>query len=207
MADFPSTHPNLQTSLTDNVDYVEAVHVNTPNNELNAVITHLIRSLPLGHYSNTETLSANKTFTDSDKVIQYLDPGGADRGLILPAEGGTNHWYIIVNTADADEDLLVVDDSDAKIIYIGQGEMGIVFCDGTTWDGGVGVELLDEDDLSSDDPAKPASQQSIKAFVENLTWMTPESHIIDADGTLADITTKFNTLLASLETIGFLESS
>jgi len=34
-----------------------------------------------------------------------------------------------------------------------------------------------------------------------------QSHIIDADGTLADITTKFNTLLASIEAYGLLKTS
>ena len=33
------------------------------------------------------------------------------------------------------------------------------------------------------------------------------AHIIDADGTLADLTTKFNTLLADLEGYGLLSSS
>ena len=36
---------------------------------------------------------------------------------------------------------------------------------------------------------------------------TQQAHIVDADGTLADITTKFNTLLADLEGYGFLASS
>jgi hypothetical protein len=39
------------------------------------------------------------------------------------------------------------------------------------------------------------------------TPVVQESTIADADGTLADITTKFNTLLASLETIGVLAAA
>ncbi len=34
-----------------------------------------------------------------------------------------------------------------------------------------------------------------------------EAHIIDANGTLGDITTKFNTLLSQLETLGLLDTS
>ena len=34
-----------------------------------------------------------------------------------------------------------------------------------------------------------------------------QAHIVDADGTLADITTKFNTLLADLEGYGLLATS
>ena len=39
------------------------------------------------------------------------------------------------------------------------------------------------------------------------TAVVQQSHIADADGTLADITTKFNTLLSQLETIGINASS
>lgn len=41
----------------------------------------------------------------------------------------------------------------------------------------------------------------------DTTKAAQESHIVDADGQLADITTKFNTLLASLETYGLLKTS
>ena len=42
----------------------------------------------------------------------------------------------------------------------------------------------------------------------NLTTVaTPQPHIVDADGTLADITTKFNTLLSQLETLGLLKTA
>jgi len=37
--------------------------------------------------------------------------------------------------------------------------------------------------------------------------LSTQAHIIDADGTLADITTKFNTLLSYLETAGILATS
>jgi len=41
----------------------------------------------------------------------------------------------------------------------------------------------------------------------NATPVVQQAHIVDADGTLADITTKFNTLLAQLEAIGLLASA
>lgn len=39
------------------------------------------------------------------------------------------------------------------------------------------------------------------------TPVAQQAHIVDADGTLADITTKFNTLLADLEGFGLLAAS
>ncbi|MEE9581211.1 MAG: hypothetical protein V3V74_07850, partial [Nitrosomonadaceae bacterium] len=41
----------------------------------------------------------------------------------------------------------------------------------------------------------------------NTTPVAQEAHIVDADGTLADITTKFNALLLSLETYGLLAAA
>jgi len=43
--------------------------------------------------------------------------------------------------------------------------------------------------------------------VAGVTPKAQQAHIVDADGTLADITTKFNTLLADLEGFGFLATS
>jgi hypothetical protein len=41
----------------------------------------------------------------------------------------------------------------------------------------------------------------------NTTPQAQQAHIVDADGTLADITAKFNTLLADLEGYGLLASA
>lgn len=45
------------------------------------------------------------------------------------------------------------------------------------------------------------------SFLSVTTPVAQQAHIIDADGNLADITTKFNTLLAQLEAYGLLASS
>jgi hypothetical protein len=50
-----------------------------------------------------------------------------------------------------------------------------------------------------------AADQKIGLWGQTPT--TQPANIIDADGTLADVTTKFNALLAKLETIGLLASS
>ena len=44
-------------------------------------------------------------------------------------------------------------------------------------------------------------------FSAKQDGISAQPHIVDADGNLADITTKFNTLLAQLETLGILASS
>lgn len=92
---------------------------------------------------NAETLSGTKTLLASDKMVQWLDPNGADRSVSLPAEeASTNLLYIILNTADgAGEDLVVKNDGGTTIATLGPGMAGMFSCEGTNWkyenDGGL----------------------------------------------------------------------
>ena len=86
---------------------------------------------------NTETLTGQKTLTVNDARIQRLDPGGAGRDVLLPAEE-QGLRVTIVNTADAAEDLTVKEDSDTTtIVTISQNEDAELYCDGTDWQGNV----------------------------------------------------------------------
>ena len=89
---------------------------------------------------NVETLSATRALAADEPIVQWLDPGGAARDLLLPPEADADEQlFIIVNTANAAENLVVKDDSDtATILTIGQFEMGIVVCNGSAWRGMVG---------------------------------------------------------------------
>jgi len=89
---------------------------------------------------NTETLAADKTLTTTDPQVHFLDPGGANRNVDLPAEAAsTGLAFELYNTADAAEDLVVRDDSGVQtIVTISQNEAGIMRCDGTSWRGLVG---------------------------------------------------------------------
>ena len=135
------------TSKTDGVDDVLASHVNDIQTEIIAIA----KGVGLADYVDTETLAATKTFTDTDGPLQYLDPGGASRDVNLPAEASTNNPFIIVNTADAAENLVVKSDAPATIITIGQNQIGYLWSNGTVWrgallteeaGGGVGTNLL-----------------------------------------------------------------
>jgi len=89
---------------------------------------------------NTETLTGTKTLTVTDARMQFLDPGGAGRKVLLPAEASSSGLdFMIFNTADASEDLTVKEDSDTTtIVTISQNEGGLPACNGTTWKGFVG---------------------------------------------------------------------
>ena len=96
------------------------------------------RGLRLG--SETETLAGNKTLTKDSAPIQLLDPGGAGRTIVLPAEADSEGLvFFISNEADAAEVLTVQDDGTNTIVTPTQNEAAIVFCDGVTWVGLVGA--------------------------------------------------------------------
>lgn len=103
-----------------------------------------VEQAPLGQRSavantgniNTEALADTKALSVGDEEVHFLDPGGQNRDVTLPAEASsTGLSYLIVNTADAAEDLVVKDDGAATIITISQNEAGLVLCNGTVWKG------------------------------------------------------------------------
>ena len=69
--------------------------------------------------------------------VLLLDPGGAARTVLLPAEASSKDLvYFIRNTANAAEVLTVEEDSSTTaILTLAQGEGAMVHCDGTTWRG------------------------------------------------------------------------
>lgn len=67
-----------------------------------------------------------------------IDPDGS-KDLLLPAEADSKGYnFIIFNAAGGSENITVKDDSDSStILTIGQGSIGLLWCDGTTWRGAV----------------------------------------------------------------------
>lgn len=61
--------------------------------------------------------------------------------------------------------------------------------------------------LSATTGTKIATAATQKLAFWNTTPVVQPAHIVDADGTLADITTKFNTLLAQMATTGLQAAS
>lgn len=67
--------------------------------------------------------------------LLYLDPNGGAKDVLLPAEAGAkDQVFIVVNTADAAENIVLKDDSDTTTIAtLNQGDTCMVHCDGTQW--------------------------------------------------------------------------
>ncbi len=80
------------------------------------------------------TLTGNDTLTVTSTYYQKLDPGGSARDVTLPAVAdSTNLDFMIVNAADAAENLVVKNAGGSTIGTINQNEAGIFSCDGSSW--------------------------------------------------------------------------
>lgn len=90
---------------------------------------------------NSQTLTGTFTMTHAMAPLQFLDPGGATRIVLMPTEADSKGLFFqIVNKADAVEDLTIKDDSNTTVIgTISQNEMAQLVCDGTTWSIGIGT--------------------------------------------------------------------
>lgn len=94
---------------------------------------------------NIQTLGADLTLAADAPSLQALDPGGAGRVVLLPAERA-GAFFIIVNNADNPEDLTVKEDAGVTTIgVVGQNQVGLFFCDGTTWSSTLEAEQDDID--------------------------------------------------------------
>lgn len=122
--------PIAAPKLADSVPTVVAGSLKSWRTTLSSVL-ELFQSASAN--ANTETLTGPRTLADSDETIQFLDPGGAAREVVLPSEANTNHPYIISNRADAEETLTVKNDGGDAIVEIGQSETKAVYSDGANW--------------------------------------------------------------------------
>lgn len=84
--------------------------------------------------STTTTATGTITLTDDSKVIQFIDPGGANRDVVLPAESTDNHGFLIFNTADAAENLVVKNDGGTEEGTVYQGGAGWFVSNGSAWE-------------------------------------------------------------------------
>jgi hypothetical protein len=81
------------------------------------------------------TATGTVTMGASWAPFQDIDPGGADRTVLLPPEAGVPmKMFVIRNNADADEALTIKDDGNATTFAVLEmGEAGWFYCNGTTW--------------------------------------------------------------------------
>jgi hypothetical protein len=81
--------------------------------------------------ANTETLSGDKTLTDSSETIQFLDPNGVDRDVTLPVITTSTPQFLVVNTGSTNT-LTIRNSADQPLSTISAGAAGRVWTDGVS---------------------------------------------------------------------------
>jgi len=93
------------------------------------------RPLRLKGFAEQDTLAGNKDLVAKDSLVQLIDPDGANRDVILPADAD-GLVYLIKNTASTGGFNVVVKDQSspaATIATVADTETALVVCDATGW--------------------------------------------------------------------------
>jgi len=82
----------------------------------------------------TKDLSGNLTLNATYPSICKLDPGGSSRDITLDAVASASGAHrILINAADAAENLVAKNEGGTTIGTVNQNEAGWFYCDGTAW--------------------------------------------------------------------------
>jgi len=83
---------------------------------------------------NSEDLSANKTLDTTSAQIQFLNPNGSNRDVILPADAScAGLIYYFINLAPTTYTLTIKDSSSVDIQTIEPSESISIICNGSSW--------------------------------------------------------------------------
>lgn len=95
----------------------------------------LKRNSGLGTLARSRTASGAITLTTADQRVQVIDPGGAGRNVVLPAEADmVGDFFVIVNAADAAETLTVQDnDASTTVLTVAQNFGAYFYSTGSAW--------------------------------------------------------------------------
>lgn len=91
---------------------------------------------PMGFTWNTRDASAEMAIPANASPIQILDPAGASRTVLLPAEAAVKGKMFFFRNAASDgaETLTIEEDSSTTAIAVlEKDESAMLFCDGTSW--------------------------------------------------------------------------
>lgn len=170
----------------------------------------------VGHiHSHSNTIKVTSFETGGTGRGEYVRINSAAGGGIVDSTANhllvedfaTNYW---ANVAAGDEIISHFDDIVAVDGVTGAGTFTYV---NSVADGDLSVSndinIADAGNIivgtTTGTEIGTAAAQKLGFF--GVTPVVQQAHIIDADGTLADITTKFNTLLSELEALGLLASA
>jgi hypothetical protein len=150
----------------DDFNDVMANDVGTLQDSIVSVQTFLKAVSLSAEFKNVEALSADKTLTDADYLIQRLDCNGANRVLYAPPSAAGNHAFWIVNSSAGAYNITFKSNSGTTTYaIIAQGQAVFGMPDGNGGYMTVSVDMtaflaktgLTEWDEQGSDPSTPAS--------------------------------------------------
>ena len=180
------------------------------------------------------TANLTEWWNDSHDVLLYVEPDGElvlnqnNKAFKLGSSQSASIKYnnnLIVKPDENGTGYVYLDSSQQLVLVIGNGTDGVdheVQFKGTTNTGSL-QWMEDEDYFRFNDDVMLADGENIvldtttgtkigtatsqKLGFFGATPVVQQSHVADADGTLADITTKFNTTLAQIEALGLFANA
>ena len=89
--------------------------------------------VPQAETAKIIVLDADLVLDDTMPVILAIDPGGASRTVTAPPPSRNSHPFILINLADASEELNVEDVDAASLVDVGQAQQAMILSEGETW--------------------------------------------------------------------------
>ncbi|HLA87359.1 MAG TPA: hypothetical protein VJL10_05030 [Anaerolineales bacterium] len=143
------------TSLVNGIHYPLAEYLNKYQDAIIDIENVVLKNALSNHFKNVQVLSADKTLTDYDFVIQRLDCNGANRVVKVPVgDAVENHPFWIVNSSGGAYTITVKsNDAVDTLGTITQGSAGLFLPDGNgeylpSSSGGAGITDGDKGDIT-----------------------------------------------------------
>jgi hypothetical protein len=171
----------------------------------------------LGYGTGWTTLTGNSNTliianSDTATPLIYGLFTGAGAGLIVYSQNAAGIPLVVRGIAAQTSSLFQLQDStSAVVVDSGDGLAGSAFVFN---EGGIDIDFRVESATynailvdADQDELELMSNAAGKIGFFGVIPVVQQAHIVDADGTLADVTAKFNTLLSELETLGLLAAA
>jgi hypothetical protein len=136
----PSEDVYSQEPPVAHFDTVKAEDVSSLQDAIRATQSFLTKVSISAHFTNVETLNADKTLTDTDDLIQRLDCNGSNRSVMAPAADDDNHAFFLINSSGGAFNIAFKsNDSVTTFATVGQGDAALMIPDGAGGYRAVGI--------------------------------------------------------------------
>lgn len=108
---------------------------------------------------NVETLTGNKTLASTDPIIHILDPGTADRDVLIPTTPADNHRFVVQHNGSANS--LFIKDDTTTIIELTPTDSEFYLVEGIHKDSNWYYQFYKRESLSTAPPTNNTGIQQV----------------------------------------------